>query len=145
MNKVSLNNQQAIVLFQNELTLIKGGSFEGSQIDLFHYSERAIELCEKYNELGFALFKYSPMSPSWSFCIVVNVESTWRRVHIEFPVCESCGNKCISANHMMYSLYFSVPDSKSAYKAAGFLPEAPCPNCGETLPRPSVWNRKIRN
>ena len=143
MEKVILNKQGFIIFSKNELGLITSGTFDGLPIVAFETIDREIKIAKNFDELKFALYKFSDDEQSWFYCIVVKLEFGWQRVFVEFIKCEDCQTKCISANQTLYDLYMLVPDKSEVYEKACSLPLASCPHCGRELPRPSVWNEKI--
>jgi predicted RNA-binding Zn-ribbon protein involved in translation (DUF1610 family) len=101
-----------------------------------------IEFVYQYPELTIGLGHSSAQISGWTPYIFIHIDSTLQRIHLETLTCDFCGWRGRSANPMLSDSYMGEGVSEKRFqlmKAAERYPIYPCPNCGEPLPRHSIW------
>lgn len=75
----------------------------------------------------------------WMPVALLRWNDDWRRVHIEYPTCATCGWRGPIANPTEPSLYFGVSDEPDVLQRAAALPRLACPRCHAELGRHALW------
>jgi hypothetical protein len=79
----------------------------------------------------------TPEKPWWVYH-VVPVGGAFRRVQVERQKHE-CGWEGFTGNHRVMAVYLGTDDPLKRMRAHWDARSAPCPRCGEALPRPAIW------
>lgn len=119
--------------------VLDGNRVTGIEVSWFWST---LEFINQYPELQIGLGYISTTWREWRPYIFLHLKSTVQRVHLETLTCDFCGWRGRSANPMLSDSYMGEGVSEKRFqlmKAAEKYPICPCPNCGELLPRHSIW------
>jgi predicted RNA-binding Zn-ribbon protein involved in translation (DUF1610 family) len=140
-SKIVIDGQTVYLLHPNLIErILLGKEVNGIKVNALDLVENMMVFIKENPEFSLVCYLIGHQ-PRWMFCIVYQLDDTWRRVQIENVICNNCGWKGMSANPSIPELYFGVPNEWETLKKAASTQF--CPQCSQKLSRDSLWTKTI--